>query len=90
MVAAGEGSGTLPTILERLSALLERQAEIRGKLITALTYPAVLATVALGVVAALMIFVVPQVVEQFDTVACTPKLRTQARTRWSEPALEAE
>ncbi|PAX09684.1 type II secretion system inner membrane protein GspF [Sphingomonas lenta] len=68
MVAAGEGSGTLPTILERLSALLERQAEIRGKLITALTYPAILATVALGVVAALMIFVVPQVVEQFDTV----------------------
>jgi len=68
MVAAGESSGTLPTILERLSALLERQAEIRGKLLTALAYPAVLATVALGVVAALMIFVVPQVVEQFDTV----------------------
>jgi len=68
MVAAGESSGTLPTILERLSALLERQAEIRGKLLTALAYPAILATVALGVVAALMIFVVPQVVEQFDTV----------------------
>lgn len=68
MVAAGESSGTLPTILERLSALLERQAEIRGKLITALTYPIVLATVALGVVTALMMFVVPQVVEQFDTV----------------------
>jgi len=68
MVAAGESSGTLPTILERLSALLERQAEIRGKLLTALAYPAILATVALGVVGALMIFVVPQVVEQFDTV----------------------
>jgi general secretion pathway protein F len=68
MVAAGESSGTLPEILERLSVLLERQAEIRGKLITALTYPAVLATVALGVVVSLMMFVVPQVVEQFDTV----------------------
>ncbi len=68
MVAAGESSGTLPTILERLAALLERQAEIRGKLITALAYPAILAVVAMGVVAALMIFVVPQVVEQFDTV----------------------
>lgn len=68
MVAAGESSGALPTILERLSVLLERQAEIRGKMITTLAYPAVLAMVAMAVVAALMIFVVPQVVEQFDTV----------------------
>ncbi len=68
MVAAGESSGTLPTILDRLANLLERQAEIRGKLITALAYPAILAIVALGVVTALMMFVVPQVVEQFDTV----------------------
>jgi general secretion pathway protein F len=68
MVAAGEGSGTLPTILDRLAILLERQAEMRGKIITALAYPSVLALVAISVVAALMIFVVPQVVEQFDTV----------------------
>lgn len=68
MVAAGENSGALPTILERLSVLLERQAEMRGKMITALAYPTVLALVAMAVVAALMIFVVPQVVEQFDTV----------------------
>ena len=68
MVSAGESSGSLPTILDRLAALLERQAEIRGKLITALAYPAILAVVAMGVVTALMMFVVPQVVEQFDTV----------------------
>ena len=68
MVAAGEGSGTLPTILERLAVLLERQAEIRGKVITALAYPAVLAIVAVFVVIALMMFVVPQVVEQFENV----------------------
>jgi len=68
MVAAGEGSGTLPTILDRLAILLERQAEIRGKVITALAYPSVLAIVAALVVTSLMIFVVPQVVEQFDTV----------------------
>ncbi|HEX4693971.1 type II secretion system inner membrane protein GspF [Sphingomonas sp.] len=68
MVAAGEGSGTLPTILDRLAILLERQAEIRGKVITALAYPSVLAIVAVLVVTSLMIFVVPQVVEQFDTV----------------------
>jgi general secretion pathway protein F len=68
MVSAGESSGSLPTILDRLSALLERQAEIRGKLQTTMAYPTILALVAMGVVAALMIFVVPQVVQQFDTV----------------------
>jgi general secretion pathway protein F len=68
MVAAGERSGALPSILERLSVLLERQAEINGKIITAIAYPGVLALVATAVVTALMMFVVPQVVEQFDTV----------------------
>jgi general secretion pathway protein F len=68
MISAGESSGSLPTILDRLSALLERQAEVRGKLMATLAYPIVLATVAVLVVAALMIWVVPRVVEQFDTV----------------------
>ena len=68
MIAAGESSGTLPDILDRLSDLLERQAEVRGKLTAALAYPVVLAVVALFVVAALMIWVVPRVVEQFDTM----------------------
>lgn len=68
MVAAGETTGSLTTILARLADLLERQAEVQGKLIAALAYPVVLAVVAIGVVAALMIFVVPRVVEQFDDV----------------------
>jgi general secretion pathway protein F len=68
MIAAGESAGTLPIILERLSVLLERQAVVRSKVMTALAYPTVLAVVATAVVAALMIFVVPRVVEQFDTV----------------------
>ena len=68
MIAAGEGSGALPAILERLADLLERQARIRGKVLTALAYPLILALVAIGVVAALMLFVVPQVVDQFDSI----------------------
>jgi general secretion pathway protein F len=68
MVSAGESSGALPDLLERLAKLLERQAEMRGKLVSALAYPIVLTCVAVLVVAALMIAVVPKVVEQFDDV----------------------
>ncbi len=68
MVAAGEGTGALPNILTRLADLLERQQAVRGKLVSALVYPAVLALVATGVVIALMTLVVPKVVEQFESM----------------------
>jgi general secretion pathway protein F len=68
MVAAGENSGALPGILERLADLLEREQQVRGKLVSALVYPAALALTASGVVLALMSFVVPRVVEQFDSM----------------------
>lgn len=77
MIAAGEGAGTLPLITERLALLLERQAEMRGKLIGALAYPAILSLVALLVVMGLMVSVVPRVVEQFDNVDQQLPLITQ-------------
>ena len=77
MVAAGEGSGTLPEILDRLALLLERQAQVRGKVLSALAYPIVLAMVASFVVFALMIFVVPKVVEQFEDIGQTLPLLTR-------------
>lgn len=66
LVAAGEQSGSLPAIADRVADLLERQAQVRGRVLAALAYPLMLALVALAVVAALMIWVVPRVVEQFD------------------------
>lgn len=68
MIAAGERSGSLPALTERLAVLLERQAIMRSKLLTALAYPTVLAIFAVIVIVSLMIFVVPLVVEQFDTL----------------------
>jgi len=77
MVSAGEGSGTLPQILERLAALLERQAQVRSKVLSTLAYPIILAGVAAFVVFALMIFVVPKVVEQFQDIGQTLPLLTR-------------
>lgn len=77
MVAAGESSGSLQPILERLADGLERDQQVRGKVITALVYPAVLAVVALGVVAALMTLVVPKVVDQFASMNQTLPLLTR-------------
>ncbi|NYZ63909.1 type II secretion system inner membrane protein GspF [Luteimonas deserti] len=68
MVAAGESSGALPQILERLAELLERQQQVRAKMIGTLVYPAALSLTAIAVVIALMSFVVPRVVEQFDSM----------------------
>ena len=77
MVAAGEASGTLPQILERLANLLERQAQVRSKVLSTLAYPTILAIVAAFVVFALMIFVVPKVVEQFRDIGQTLPLLTR-------------
>ncbi|MFN3522494.1 MAG: type II secretion system inner membrane protein GspF [Phenylobacterium sp.] len=77
MVAAGEASGSLPSILERLADLLEQEQQARGKVLTAVVYPAALAITALVVIVALMTFVVPKVVDQFDSMGATLPLLTR-------------
>ncbi len=65
-IAAGEASGRLDTVLERLADYTESREALRGKIILALTYPLLLSCVALLVVSGLMIWVVPQVIEVFE------------------------
>ncbi len=77
MVAAGENAGSLPQVLERLADYMERTEAVRAKVQTALIYPACLAVVAVGVIIGLMTFVVPKVVQQFDTVGQTLPLLTR-------------
>jgi general secretion pathway protein F len=78
MVAAGESSGSLPEILDRLADLLEREQHMRGKVTTALVYPAALAFTAIAVVIGLMTFVVPKVVDQFESMGQVLPLLTRA------------
>ena len=59
MIAAGEAGGILDTILLRLAEYQEKADALRRKIKGAMTYPVIVAVVAVGAVAILMIFVVP-------------------------------
>ncbi len=65
-VAAGEQSGHLDTVLDRLADYAESRQEMNQKIAQATIYPAVLTTVSLLVVIGLLTWVVPQIVEVFD------------------------
>lgn len=64
-VAAGESAGRLDQVLRRLADHAEASAALRQRVLMALTYPALLSVVALAVVTALMVHVVPQVTTVF-------------------------
>ncbi|MEL6862060.1 MAG: type II secretion system inner membrane protein GspF [Pseudomonadota bacterium] len=68
VVSAGQTSGRLGDVMDRLATHLEKSRKLKNKLLSALIYPAVLACVAMLVVVLLLIFVVPAVIEQFETL----------------------
>lgn len=67
MVASGETSGRLASVLGRLADDLEKAQKIKQKIRGATAYPTVLSVVALIIVVILMVAVVPKVVQQFDS-----------------------
>jgi general secretion pathway protein F len=68
MVAAGEASGTLESVLERLADFMEGQARLKGKLISALAYPVLMTLISTLLVGALMVGVVPKVTSMFESM----------------------
>jgi general secretion pathway protein F len=67
-VAAGEQTGHLDLILERLADYTETRQHLRQKTLLALFYPALLTLVAITIVIGLLAYVVPQVVQVFANV----------------------
>ncbi|MFD2179142.1 type II secretion system inner membrane protein GspF [Veronia pacifica] len=65
MVAAGEKSGHLGPVLERLADYVENRQQIRSKLIQAMVYPIVLVVVSIAIVAFLLATIVPDIVGNF-------------------------
>jgi general secretion pathway protein F len=66
MVRAGESSGNLDVVLERLTEFLDDQIELRGKLIGALIYPIIMGVVGIGLVGLIFAFVIPKVTQLFQ------------------------
>jgi type II secretory pathway component PulF len=66
LVGAGAESGRLGEVLSRLADYLEARQTLRQKFATALIYPALVTLVALGVIAVLLVYVVPQVVAVYE------------------------
>jgi len=64
-VAAGEQSGHLDTVLERLADYTEGRQELRQKVLNAMIYPIVLTVLATGIVTLMLVYVVPKVVGVF-------------------------
>lgn len=68
MVAAGEASGTLESVLERLADFMESQTRLKGKVVGALAYPIALGGVGVLLVGFLMVSVVPRLTTIFDNL----------------------
>jgi len=64
-VAAGEQSGHLDMVLERLADYTESRQELRQKILNAMIYPVVLTVMALSIVILMLVYVVPKVVRVF-------------------------
>ncbi len=78
LVDAGERSGRLPDVLERLADYTEERDTLRSKVLLAFIYPGLIVVVATVVVGALLTYVVPQVVQVFRNTHQALPLLTRA------------
>ncbi len=77
MVAAGEKSGHLDMVLNRLADYTEQRQQLRSQMIQALVYPVIMTIVAVGVITILLTAVVPKIVGQFEHMGANLPETTQ-------------
>ncbi len=71
LVETGEASGNLPIVLEKLAYYLEKRAAFKSKIVSAMVYPIILMTVAIGAIAIFLIAIVPKFAEIFQGLNVT-------------------
>jgi general secretion pathway protein F len=77
LVAAGEASGNLEGVLFRLADFMDAQNRLRGKVVSALFYPAIMTVLGSGIMILLMTTVVPKVTAMYDDAGRTLPINTQ-------------
>ena len=76
MVAAGEASGALESILDKLADFLEEQEAVRSRIVSSLAYPALMVVVGTAVMIFLLAFVIPKIIVIFEQNKATLPLIT--------------
>ena len=84
LVAAGESSGTMAAMLERLSSLTRRQLQLRNQVFGALVYPTLLIVVGISVLITMLLFVIPRFAIMFESLAVALPPSTKALLFLSE------
>ena len=84
LIGAGTETGRLPEVLTRLADYLDARLALRQKFVVALIYPALVTVIAVGVIAVLVTYVVPQVVSVYQQSRQTLPLLTRALIATSE------
>ncbi len=66
MIRAGESSGTMDLVLDRLSEFTIKQSKLRRKVVSSLTYPAIMIFISVAVIVVLFIVVIPKITKLFE------------------------
>jgi len=66
MVKAGEAGGALESVLNRLAEFMEKEAKLKGKIKSAMAYPAVISVVTVGILLFIMLKIVPTFIQIFE------------------------
>lgn len=88
LIRAGEASGDLDIILKRLAVYLEKNASLRRKIISAMTYPVVSLVLILAITVGLLVFIVPQFEDIFNKLGAELPLPTRVVLAISNTLME--
>ena len=88
MIAAGEAGGILDTIMNRLSAYMEKMAKLKRQVKGAMTYPIITLAIAVIVVAIILVFVIPVFSDMFADFGATLPTPTLIVIAMSEFAIK--
>jgi len=77
MVSAGESSGALDVVLQRLADFTEGQSKLRSRIIGAMIYPVIMSVVGVSLMGMLLVYVVPKVTKIFEDVHASLPLPTR-------------